>query len=339
METSNWKWFQISDLFKLEKCKCSHADFLLEDWNEINYVWAKKDDNWVMRRVKIDENLVTKGNCIVFIWDGQGSVWYSLYQPSDFIWSTTLTAWFNKYLNSLTGLFLVHLLDQERFRYSYGRKYWWKVVANSKIKLPSTLEGYPDWGWIEKYVKDNLVTLLPPTAQEIFSENFKPHSLSSKVLTLETSNWKWFSYENIFDIQKGQRLTVADMQIGEFNYVASWSVNNWIVARVPEYTHEGGCITFACYGSIGEVFYHEDPIWASDNVNVLIFKNYHPNKYVGLFITCLLDKEKYRFSYGLTAKMQRLKNLKIKLPVTTSWEPDWQWMEDYIKWLPYSSSI
>ena len=34
-----------------------------------------------------------------------------------------------------------------------------------------------------------------------------------------------------------------------------------------------------------------------------------------------------------------MKKSRIKLPVTSSGEPDWQFMEDYIKSLPYSKNI
>ena len=50
---------------------------------------------------------ITKGNCIVFICDGQGSVGYSNYMNIDFIGSTTLTAGYNQHLNKYIGLFLV----------------------------------------------------------------------------------------------------------------------------------------------------------------------------------------------------------------------------------------
>lgn len=46
-----------------------------------------------------------------------------------------------------------------------------------------------------------------------------------------------------------------------------------------------------------------------------------------------------RFSYGYAIVQHRLKNLTIKLPSTTQGEPDWEFMENYIKSLPYSSSL
>ena len=158
LNTKDWKWFEVESVFnKIEKCKCSNATELLEDGNEIAYIGAKKSENGVMRYVKRNEELVTDGNCIVFIGDGQGSVGYCTYQPFDFIGSTTLIAGFISNLNVYNAQFLIGVLDQERYRYSFGRKYKKEVIKASKIKLPTTQnskgEYEPDWQWMEDYIK------------------------------------------------------------------------------------------------------------------------------------------------------------------------------------------
>jgi len=150
--TENWGWFKIADIFRLAKCKCSNATELLEDGNDIAYVGAKKKLNGFMKKVSLVPNLVTKGNCIVFIGDGQGSVGYCTYQPVDFIGSTTLTAGYSSKLNQYNALFFVAVLDLERYRYSFGRKYGLNEVKDKKIKLPA-INGQPDWQFMENYIK------------------------------------------------------------------------------------------------------------------------------------------------------------------------------------------
>ena len=103
--------------------------------------------------VKKKDNLVTKGNCICFISDGQGSVGYTLYQPFDFIGSTTLNVAYMENLNSYIATFLVTILDRERFRYSFGRKNNITRIKNTKIKLPVDDNGNPDWKLMENYIK------------------------------------------------------------------------------------------------------------------------------------------------------------------------------------------
>lgn len=152
--TENWKWFVVENLFEqLKKCKCSNASEFLQEGYDIAYIGAKKSENGIMRYVKYNQSLVTEGNCIVFIGDGQGSVGFTTYQPLDFIGSTTLTAGYNSKLNSFNALFLVSIFDMERYRYSFGRKYGYNIVKKSKIKLPTTKMGEPDWEFMENYIK------------------------------------------------------------------------------------------------------------------------------------------------------------------------------------------
>lgn len=159
LNKKEWEWFSVGNLFGnkkniIGKCKCSSATDLLQDGNDIAYVGAKKTDNGIMKYVQMEDDLVTQGNCMLFIGDGQGSVGYSLYQPDDFIGSTTLYAGYNSNLNRFNAMFLIAILDQERYRYSYGRKY---KPSGTRIKLPAIKnakgEYEPDWQWMEDYIK------------------------------------------------------------------------------------------------------------------------------------------------------------------------------------------
>ena len=67
--------------------------------------------------------------------------------------------------------------------------------------------------------------------------------------------------------------------------------------------------------------------------------NEHLNIYVGLFIVTILDRERPKYSYGRSWTGERLRNTTIRLPATKAGEPDWQYMEDYIKSLPYGDCI
>jgi hypothetical protein len=151
IDVSKWGKFKIGDLFIILNCKCSNAG-QLSDGQDVFYIGAKKNDNGIMKKVLYDENLITKGNCIVFICDGQGSVGYSNYMNTNFIGSTTLSVGYNDYLNKYIGLFLVSVLDLERPKYSYGRKYK-KYLSETQIKLPVDKNGEPDWQFMKNCIK------------------------------------------------------------------------------------------------------------------------------------------------------------------------------------------
>lgn len=152
LNVDTWELFDASRVFSLEKCKCNSATDLLESGNDIYYIGAKKSNNGVMQRVGYVEDLVSKGNCIVFIGDGQGSVGFVTYQLVDFIGSTTLICGYHPKLNKYNALFLVTVLDLERFKYSFGRKYGMKQLLKTKIKLPAK-NGQPDFDFMEDYIK------------------------------------------------------------------------------------------------------------------------------------------------------------------------------------------
>lgn len=62
-----------------------------------------------------------------------------------------------------------------------------------------------------------------------------------------------------------------------------------------------------------------------------------------MFLTTVIDNERFKFSYGRAVYSSVIDQLIIKLPAIKTangeYEPDWQWMEDYIKGLPYSGAI
>ncbi len=175
IDISHWKTFNLTGekgIFQIEACKCSNAGDLLEEGNEIEYIGAKKDENGVMCLVKRNDSLVTKGNCIIFICDGQGSVGYANYIDHDFIGSTTLSVGYNNHLNEKSGLFLVTVLDLERYRYSFGRKYKTNL-AKAKIKLPATPTGDPDWEYMEKFIENLNYNTIRTKAFRIKRESIK----------------------------------------------------------------------------------------------------------------------------------------------------------------------
>ena len=58
-----------------------------------------------------------------------------------------------------------------------------------------------------------------------------------------------------------------------------------------------------------------------------------------MFIITVIQKEKYRFSYGRKWGKEKMLQSKIKLPPDENGNPNWQYMENYIKTFPYSDLI
>ena len=94
------------------------------------------------------------------------------------------------------------------------------------------------------------------------------------------------------------------------------------------------CLTLANSGSVGTAFFHPYEFIASDHVTAL--KSEKLNKYSYIFIASMLNRlsEKYNFNREINDK--RIKREKILLPVNDNNEPDYDYMEQYVKNIIYS---
>jgi len=165
-------------------------------------------------------------------------------------------------------------------------------------------------------------------------------SNSEQSLTdLSTAKWEWFQLGDLFEIKKGKRLTKEDMRHGETPFIGSTELDNGVTAYIDEQPiHKGNTISVTYNGSVAEAFYQPRDFWATDDVNVL-YPKFDLNPYIAMFLIAIIRKEKYRYNYGRKWHLERMRESKIKLPVDPEGKPDWKFMEEYIKSLPYSSGI
>ena len=74
-------------------------------------------------------------------------------------------------------------------------------------------------------------------------------------------------------------------------------------------------------------------------MNPLYLKGHELNRYIAMFLCTLIEKERYRWAYGRKWRPKRMPASRIKLPVNSEGNPDWEYMENYIKGLPYSDCL
>jgi hypothetical protein len=217
-------------------------------------------------------------------------------------------------------LFYCLCIKANRYRYSYGRQ------ANetlSSLVIPAS-EKIPAWV--------NATDL-----NQINGANAALNAIQPPAI--KPSGWHTFRYDALFDIKKGQRLVKHQMSEGSTPFIGSIDSNNGQRQYVSaEPNHEGNTITVNYNGSVGEAFYQPVPFWASDDVNVL-YPKFPLNQYIGLFLCAIIRQEKFRYNYGRKWHLDRMNETLIRLPATATNDPDWKFMEGFIKALPYSKTI
>lgn len=156
-----------------------------------------------------------------------------------------------------------------------------------------------------------------------------------KVNTVDHSKWSWFRIDELFDLKKGKRLTKANMTTGTTRFIGAIDSNNGLREKIGQKPiHKGNTITVNYNGSVGEAFYQPKPFWASDDVNVL-YPKFDMNVFSGLFIATIIRLEKVRFNYGRKWHLERMAASRIKLPALKSGCLDVEYMEKFIKSLPF----
>ena len=249
---------------------------------------------------------------------GGGSVLSCFYQDEEYYSGRDLFILSPKQTMTKNEMLLYsYIITANKYKYNYGRQ------ANKTFRdliLPE-LDELKNLKW--ENINSNLK----------FTEQSQIH----KKLSIHTDSWKWFGLINdLFNYSKGKRLTKADSIEGYLPLVTAGE-NNQGVSRFVNNDMEvfSNCITIDMFGYC---MYRDYEFCCDDNILVLLPKT-NMSKYVMMFISTIINQDTYKCAYGRQYRQKTLLNHKIKLPIDTFGNPDWQFMEDYIKSLPYSANL
>ena len=215
-----------------------------------------------------------------------------------------------------------YIINVNKYRYNYGRQ------ANKtfqELMLPELSE--------LRYLTDNCI-------KADYQLDKSPKEPA--VISLECVKWDYFNLgdNRLFTIKGSKTTPVNDLELcgkGVYPYITTQAKNNGVSGFYDMYTEKGGCFTIDSAVN-GYCSWHEANFSASDHVEKLI-PNFECNNYIAMFLVTIINREQYRYNYGIKCNQTRIKNMKIKLPVKIDGSPDWEFMENYIKSLPYSANL
>jgi len=248
-----------------------------------------------------------------------GSVGSSFYHPySCLVNSDCIVLSPKKEYTAKEMLTFTYFLNKNRYRYSYARKVTPQRLGETEIP-PKLFE---------------VINLDIPSIEKLSKPYHQKH------ISLQDREWQWFGLSKLFEIENGKS-TVSKDDIttnGKYSIISSTTENNGVqdfTDLEPEYKENS--FTLSIRGG-GKAFYQPKPFLATLNAMVLQPK-FICNQYIGVFLANILSKDSYRYHYGRIRSMAKVETEKIKLPINSQNQPDWEFMEDYIKSLPYSVSL
>ena len=154
-----------------------------------------------------------------------------------------------------------------------------------------------------------------------------------KIEKLEYKEWKGFRLTDIFEIKAGKRLTAANMTSGDRPFIGASDSNNGITNFVSNKNNsiDKNVLGVNYNGSVVENFYHPYECIFSDDVKRFHLKKWQDNKFSLLFMKTIILQQRSKFLYAYKFNEKRMKAQTIMLPTDSNGNPDYAYMENYIK--------
>lgn len=333
LKNTEWQEFKIGKIFE-QLLRGNNKGHSNEDCQfGVSYNGAKYNDNGVTGFVETNGKFkIFKGNAIVFVMTGEGSVGLSVYKKEDFVPSSNVFVGYSSVLNRWNGLFLVTAINNGADRYNYGYIRNEKRLFNEKILLPVNSDGLPDWQFMEDFMKqierDKIAAVL-----SYYNNSLNNNGLRGGVERWIPSKscWAAFAIQDVCEIVSGQDIYERERIAGNTPYITSTANNNGIGYFISNQntTLEKDCISVNRNGSVGYAFYH--PYHALFGNDTRKLRPKYLNKYTSLFLTACIEKQRVKYGYGYKMGTERLKKQKILLPVNTGNQPDWTNIERFMQ--------
>ena len=228
-----------------------------------------------------------------------------------------------------TYLFICALVREVNSKFNYGLKASADRVGNQIINLPITPDGLPDYQFMHDYIAERepdyswATQCIEPNAE----------------LSLADREWAEFKIGELFDIRIARGNDKGNLTVGgDIPFIGRSNCNNGFQGYYnAPYITNGNCITLGMVGTF-RAYWQENNFAASQNI--LTIRERNLNKYTALFICNIIEHAiEGKYSYGHSIKAGTFKDTIINLPITPDGTPDYDFMDQYIKSLPFSKVL
>lgn len=315
---------KLSDIFEIMYPKTLIYSDMMPDKNGINFVSSQEKNNGIVGRVQeVDGIKIYPEGCITV--PLKGSVLMAHLQPQKCYVAHQIAVLLPKESMSIQEkLYYVTLIRHNSYKYNYGRQAD-KTIGD--IYIPDS----------EIYNADRIKSLRYDiiTTQNRYSQH-----------PLNIDSWQEFRLDDLFsEIYKAEAHVKGDLEfvespgINTIKFISRTEMNNGCDCYLPNNDisgiENGNAITIG--DTTATCFYQKDEFVCGDHI--VVCRAEWLNLYTGLFLVSLLKREKYKYNYGRAFKMDLISNTKVKLPTKSDGTPDFNYMEHYMKSLPYGDRI
>lgn len=314
---------ELNSLFRIEygnQFDLSKMALCVNEVEHINFVSRASKNFGVVARVEKFNLIDPYPSGLITVTLGGTYVLSSFIQPAPFYTAQNVKVLIpRKRMSFNEKLFYCKCIESNRFRYSsHGRE---ANVTLDSLQVPSHMPS--------QFKKISLHGIESKIARSVINSKIELH----------TESWKCFRYEELFNIERGAGARKEDVSDqGQTVFITSTKSNNGMIGKVDALpAHQGNTITVSRNGSVGDAFYQAEPFCSTEDVHVFNPK-FAMNKYIAMFMLPLIRKEAFKYNYGRKWSLKRMNDSLLKLPIRNE-SIDFEFMENYIKSLPFSSNL
>jgi len=202
-------------------------------------------------------------------------------------------------------------------------------------------EAYMDTDYSQLTQSDFEMTVRKYLSYLVLTEKIdleKQRERLSMTRSLDSICWQPFKLADFFQQERGKRLTKENRIDGDVPLATAGFANEGIAAHIAneemKIYRDSLTIDMFC-----NCFYRGYEFVCDDNILVLTPLFDGANPFNMLFLATVINADKYRYAYGRQYRQKDFREHLIQLPTDENGLPDWKFMENYVKSLPYSDRI
>lgn len=342
IDTSNWKEFKLSDLFDVKNSK-SISDKRGLDFDEKNpydFIGRTPVNNGIQGKIVKQDFEPNNENTFSITQIGEK---LCLFRDNKWYACQNIFLLTPLYPELITAKFFICCVVTKTLKAVFGEDAYSSyptkdTLSDMMVKLPAKPDGQPDWDYMESYMK----AVMEESEKSL--ENLKKADDTKHLI--DVSGWGEFRVGDLFD-----KLTLKCLK-KDFNKAIDCSEEQTDEFSLP--------LTNAKHFNNGIQFYGRPDDWESAEMTIDIVSNgaiatgdvYAQPQRTGVLWDSYLVKCKYNITSELVLQYMscviqrcikqyfgwddkctwnKVKEQMIRLPITSTGEPDWQYMEDYMR--------
>ncbi len=355
IDTSGWQKFIIGDLF--EKLDTSFLGKgvkkrAVQDHPDEMYcvplTYAKRYNNGIMYWGKVGD-FKTHKNALSVIYNGAVSAGrvYAQSEETGVLAESYMIKLKDKDVSFNTYLFLQRVIEICIYsRFSYSDLAVWPSVQKEAIWLPVDTSGEPDWVYMDSYMSQVM--------SDVEASLDALGQADSGVTAVDVNEWHKFVIGDLFEKLKlgikkqdfNKATDVSEEKTDEYNIpiVNAKHGNNGIMfyGRREDFETAEMTIDIVQNGAVatGDVYAQPQETGVLWDAYLIKPKHEINSEYTLMFLAVAIEKSiKGRFSYDDKCVWAKASKICVELPVDSSGNPDWEYMDSYMKRIMVESEV